>query len=301
MKIVALAMKIINGGTVLMKIGLVLSGGLAKGAYQVGALRAISEYFKPGEIEYISSSSVGALNAYAYATDSLDTAERMWLELTPAGEKKLVTKVMKSDYLKECTASLAEKRPLTKKQYISVFRLKEMDVLYVDVSKKDEEETDLFLRAAVAIPVFSHAVKINGKKYYDGGTIDNIPVYPLVSLDLDYIICIYFDEYNYSFEAPGFDDRIIKITFNDNEKIMSNSLWFTREGTEKMMADGYSRAKEVLELVLADGKENVEKVKEHVRELDAQNPDKKLRVTVDVAINNLNKMMKLISRREIVD
>ena len=283
-----------------MKVGLVLSGGLAKGAYQIGALKAISECFEPGEIEYISSSSVGALNAYAYASGNLEAGKNMWLGLVPEGEKQLVTKVMKSDYLKDCTLDLAKSR-LGVKQYVSVFRLKEMDVLYVDISGKDEEETALYLQAAVAMPVFSRAVKIHGKKYYDGGTIDNIPVYPLVQHDLDYIICVYFDEYNYSFESTGFDDKIIKITFNDDEKIMSNSLWFTRESTEKMFRDGYDRAKEVLDLVFSDGKDEPEKVYAKIKELDALNPDKKLRVTVDVAIHNLNKMMKLISKRQIVD
>lgn len=284
-----------------MKIGLVLSGGLAKGAYQIGALRAISEYFKPEEIEYISSSSVGALNAHAFSSDNLDAGAEMWRGLTPGDERKPVTKVMKSEYLKGCTVGLAEKPLLTKKQYVSVFRLKEMDVLYVDVTQKDKEETALLLQASVAMPVFSKAVKIDGKKYYDGGTIDNIPVFPLMKHDLDYIICIYFDEYNYSFEGSEFNDRIIKITFNDNEKIMSNSIWFTKEGTEKMMKDGYDRAKEVLDLVFREGTDNLPVIYKNIKELDALNPDKKLRVTVDVAIHSLNKMMKLISKRRIIE
>lgn len=285
-----------------MKIGLVLSGGLAKGAYQIGALRAISEYFKPEEIEYVSSSSVGALNAHAFSSNNLEEGARMWEGLTPAKEDRIpVTKVMKSDYLKGCTIGLTQRPLVTKKQYVSVFRLKEMDVSYVDVTHKEADEAALYLQAAVAMPVFSKSVKINKKKYFDGGTIDNIPVYPLMKHDLDYIICVYFDEYNYSFEASGFDDRIIKITFNDNEKIMSNSIWFTKEGTEKMMRDGYDRAREVLDLVFAEGKEDLSKIYSKIRELDALNPNKKLRVTVDVAIHNLNKMMKLISKRRIVE
>lgn len=284
-----------------MKIGLVLSGGLAKGAYQIGALRAIAEYFKPEDIEYVSSSSVGALNAYAFSSGNLEEGARMWEGLTPGDEKKLVTKVMRSDYLKGCTIGLTQKQLLTKKQYVSVFRLKDMDVSYVDVTNMEADEAALYLQAAVAMPVFSRAVKIGGRKYYDGGTIDNIPVYPLMKHDLDYIICIYFDEYNYSFEGSAFDDRIIKITFNDNEKIMSNSIWFSREGTEKMMRDGYERAKEVLSLIFCEGTEDLPKIYSKIKALDALNPNKKLRVTVDVAIHNLNKMMKLISKRRIID
>lgn len=283
-----------------MKIGLVLSGGLAKGAYQIGALRAISEYFKPEDIEYISSSSVGALNAYAFSSDNLDVGARMWEDLTPGDEKILVTKVMKSDYLKGCTLGLAQKHVLSRKQYVSVFRLNKMDVLYVDVGHKEPAETALYLQAAVAMPVFSSAVKINRKKYYDGGTIDNIPVFPLLRHKLDYIICVYFDDY-FSFEKTEIDDKIIKITFGADDRGKAKSIWFTKEGTEHMMEEGYERAKAVLDRVFADGVDNLPKVYEHIRELDAEHPERKLRVTVDVAIGCLNKMTKFISKRRIID
>ena len=82
---------------------------------------------------------------------------------------------------------------------------------------------------------------------------------------------------------------------------MSNSIWFTKEGTEKMMQDGYDRAKEVLDLVFADGTDNLPAIYGKIKELDALNPNKKIRVTVDVAIHSLNKMMKLISKRRIIE
>ena len=58
-----------------MKIGLILSGGIAKGAYQVGVLRAVEEFFSLDEISYISAASVGALNAAAYAAGETKTAD----------------------------------------------------------------------------------------------------------------------------------------------------------------------------------------------------------------------------------
>ena len=42
-----------------MNVGLVLSGGMAKGAYEVGALSAVSEFFTPNDIGYISAASIG--------------------------------------------------------------------------------------------------------------------------------------------------------------------------------------------------------------------------------------------------
>ena len=53
-------------------IGLVLSGGMAKGAYQIGALQAIDEFFKPSDFSFISSASIGALNSYAYLTHNIN-------------------------------------------------------------------------------------------------------------------------------------------------------------------------------------------------------------------------------------
>lgn len=44
-----------------MHIGLVLSGGMGKGAYQIGALTAIDEFFNPSEFEYVSAASIGVL------------------------------------------------------------------------------------------------------------------------------------------------------------------------------------------------------------------------------------------------
>ena len=48
-----------------MNIGLVLAGGMAKGALQLGALYALSEFIPLEEIKYVSCASVGALNSYA--------------------------------------------------------------------------------------------------------------------------------------------------------------------------------------------------------------------------------------------
>lgn len=51
-----------------MKIGLVLSGGAAKGAYHVGILKAFAEYNI--EVQLFSGASIGALNAVLSASSS---------------------------------------------------------------------------------------------------------------------------------------------------------------------------------------------------------------------------------------
>jgi predicted acylesterase/phospholipase RssA len=70
------------------RIGVVLSGGGARGAYEAGALMAFQDAEVPTHI--IAASSIGSINAASYAADSagyVGRAENMvksWLELTPA-------------------------------------------------------------------------------------------------------------------------------------------------------------------------------------------------------------------------
>lgn len=60
-------------------IGLVLSGGGAKGAYEVGVWQAMEEMGLAGDVKAISGTSVGAINAALFATRP-ESAETLWLE-----------------------------------------------------------------------------------------------------------------------------------------------------------------------------------------------------------------------------
>ena len=69
--------------------GLILAGGGARGAYQVGVLKGIAEFSVPGQNPFpvISGVSVGAINAVAIASQLEDfkegvaRLERMWIHL----------------------------------------------------------------------------------------------------------------------------------------------------------------------------------------------------------------------------
>ena len=60
-------------------LGLVLSGGGAKGAYEVGVWQELQSAGLSSNVTAISGTSVGALNAALFATRP-DAAERIWLE-----------------------------------------------------------------------------------------------------------------------------------------------------------------------------------------------------------------------------
>src|SRR5512140_2698576 len=71
--------------------GLVLTGGGARAAYQVGALRALAEIAPAGALPFdvLAGISAGAINTVAlasYAEDFRDAARRLtqtWASLTP--------------------------------------------------------------------------------------------------------------------------------------------------------------------------------------------------------------------------
>lgn len=90
-------------------IALVLSGGGGKGAYQVGAYKAIVEDSR-FKISGISGTSVGALNAALFSAKDIKEAEAIWQSLTP---DDILSPTADSDFLasdlKLDNFSLAEK------------------------------------------------------------------------------------------------------------------------------------------------------------------------------------------------
>ncbi|MBO7122602.1 MAG: patatin-like phospholipase family protein [Treponema sp.] len=89
------------------RIGLVLSGGMAKGAYQIGALKAIKEFFEEKEIIALSSASIGTLNAFAYATDSIEKGVSLWKNIITNDKKIFISTVLKGNYLQNVIKALS--------------------------------------------------------------------------------------------------------------------------------------------------------------------------------------------------
>ena len=67
--------------TIATPLGLVLSGGGAKGAYEVGVWQALHEAEIAGDVAAVSGTSIGAVNAALFASwPDPKGAERLWLE-----------------------------------------------------------------------------------------------------------------------------------------------------------------------------------------------------------------------------
>jgi len=273
-------------------IGLVLSGGMAKGAYQIGALKAIGEFIDPPEFRYVSAASVGALNTYVFLTYAMEKGIEIWREVSGDNSRKWAVSILKSNFMQKAVTKIAtDNAPISNTFYIPLVNIKNRKLIYPDIGKIPHEAVEPYLQASIAMPVFNSAILIDGEYFYDGAMVDNIPVQPILKHDVDYIICIYFDEYNYTFESEQLDNKVIKMNFSDN-KIISSSIMLTGDSVKNMIDEGYARAKKILEHVFADGLDNLGSIYTRIKELNTMEGKKNLRITGDVIVNNMNRITK---------
>lgn len=284
-----------------MKVGLVLSGGFAKGAYQVGALRAISEFVPIEDITCISAASIGAPNAYAFVNGRLDRIEGMWRDICDTDSRLFITKILRSSLLQQDIKNLCEEDDKINipfyVPYLEVTNLANLSVTYKDFSKISSEKLPRYLKASIAFPLYNKAVKIGTRSFFDGAVIDNIPVYPLLSHELDYVICIYFDDIGYKFEDKRFDDKVIKITFPDMKSVRNSLLVEPRE-IEHMLSEGYERAMYVLRSIFANGHDDLEFIRRTIVIHNTHMGAPKLRLTGDVVVTNVNKALSMFLKRK---
>lgn len=282
-------------------IGLVLSGGMAKGAYQIGALKAICEYIQPQDFKCISCSSIGTLNGYAFMNGKLPIAESLWKNVCCDNSSRiLVTKLMRSGLVQHSINDIySPEDKITQSFYISLMNINKKTITYHNIKNTNQELLPLYLNASIAMPIYNHPVKIKNTHYYDGAIIDNIPVHPLLQYKLDYIICIYFDDSNYQFENIYFDNKIIKITFPTKSRL-KKSVIFEKNSIEEMLEQGYKTASYILESIFSKGIDDIEYIYYYILLLNQQIKEKNLRITGDVIVTNINKVTQKLAKKKII-
>lgn len=214
------------------------------------------------------------------------------------GNKRFITSVLKSDFLQEIIRDLVVTQPIENTFFVPLLDLSERELHYCDFSSVTPENIVHYLSASVAMPFYNKGVMINEKYFFDGAVVDNIPIYPVLSKNLDYVICIYFDEINYIFEDYNSDNKVIRLTFSDN-KILSNSVCIQHDSIVKMIDEGYRHTKEILTFVFSEGFNDLDSIHEKIAMVNAKNMnDRSVRITGDVIVSNINKLTKKIVRHK---
>lgn len=206
-----------------MKIGLVLSGGGGKGAYELGVFQALEELGIDKYIDVFSGTSVGAINAVLFAQDDIEAAKGLWEEVTmeklaPISKSELFKKGIELLIGSKCM-NIA-KRYITQRleeglapkdgarevidKYLDISRIKERgkicyaactelpDLLpkYFRLNDYDDEMAKEMIIASASLPRIYDCSEILGSKYIDGGVVDNTPIQPVYGEGCDIIIVV---------------------------------------------------------------------------------------------------------------
>ena len=171
-----------------LKVGLVLGGGGAKGAAEVGALRVIEETGIP--IDYIAGTSIGSiiggLYACGYRSADLDSLFRneKWMKLF--GDDILKGKEIEGLF----------------RQFVNVpdridfdrlpipYRAVAVDIKGDSVVVLSNGSLTRAMRASMSIPGAFKPVRIDGKVLVDGGMKNNLPVDVVKAMGADVVIAI---------------------------------------------------------------------------------------------------------------
>ncbi len=182
---------------------LVFSGGGAKGVFELGAWRAFRELGL--EFDAVAGASVGSLNAALYAQDRFDLAEEIWdtvsiekivdLPRHFVKDGKVDIREVNLENISFFNKVLFQKGGLDSSplysllnQYLDekVIRRRGVDLGIVTVEVKGFKARELFLDqmeeglladyllASASFPAFEDAV-FNGRRFTDGGIVNNIP------------------------------------------------------------------------------------------------------------------------------
>ena len=129
----------------------------------------------------------------------------------------------------------------------------------------------------------------------DGAFIDNIPVYPLLEKNIDYIFCIYFEEKNYIFENESFDKKVIKLNrFPSKGRL--DLFVYDSNSIDEMIDFGYEYTMQTIEKIFAtDNKDDI-----YRRISESESSEGIKRVTTDFVLNNIAKAVARLSKRKIL-
>lgn len=190
------------------KIGLVLSGGAAKGSFSLGAIKFFTdEFFGCNPFKFVSGTSIGSLNGVKVADGEIDVLKDIWFSIR--SPKDIMSKRFFGIFGFALGAdSYASLGPLFNilKQNVSLEKLtkagREYNCTLVNtrtrklryISSKDKNLTEdsfrKYLVGSCSIPGIFSPVEVDGNYYLDGGVREITPIKPSIESDCDLIIVI---------------------------------------------------------------------------------------------------------------
>jgi len=199
--------------------GLVLEGGGAKGAYHIGALKALEELNI--EIEAVAGTSIGAMNGAMFVQNKLDLAYDYWYNISTSkvldiedkylsellnlsinqnnlsyfinkAKEVLQNRGLDNSFLREILEENIDEEYLRKSNInfaivtLSLSDLKPLELFLEDIP---EGKVIDYIMASSYLPAFKMQ-RIDGKILIDGGFYENLPIKTLQNKGYKNIIAI---------------------------------------------------------------------------------------------------------------
>lgn len=247
-------------------IGLALEGGGAKGAFQVGVIRALEE--EGLEFSGIAGTSIGSLNGAYYIQEGLESLEKIWLELEigelveNADLAKLALGEFSLDrisgYIEAFSAIVAERgldpyplynfidkhidedkiRKSGKDYGLATFNQTDLRGERLNLSQIEKGSLAGFIFASCSLPIFSR-MEVRGKVYLDGAFIDNLPYSILQDLNYRKIYCVRLDSRGL-INIPKEDENFVIIK---PRRPLGGMLNFNEANIKNLISRGYNDAR----------------------------------------------------------
>ncbi len=248
-----------------MRRGLVLQGGGARGAYQVGAWKALRELGI--DFHVITGTSIGSLNGAIMAQDEFDKCYDIWYNLNPntliEGDAQTYLEVINAnidlkdtrryfDYFKnivlkggldidpliELINEVVDEDKIRKspiKVGLVTVSITDMEAYQLFVDEMEEGMLKDYLIASSFLPFFK-SVELHGKRFIDGGIYDNFPLKLMLSENVDEIITIELSSYNIKPSLHKTDVPIKRIIPSGD---LGNRFSFSSDVSRKGLKMGY--------------------------------------------------------------
>lgn len=240
--------------------GITLAGGGARGAYEIGAWKALRELNIP--IVAVSGTSVGALNGAIMVQGDYESAYNFWTNISykdvikveseinipgKAQKRSIMLRTVKDAIasgglditpLKLLLEGLIDEERIRKSSIdfgIVTFSLTDFKPLRLFKEDIPKGRMVDYLLASACFPAFK-TQKIDNKKYIDGGVYDNIPVSMLIEKSIRNIIEV-------DISGPGIarrvDTRGVSIIHIKNTMGLGGVLDFNSERSIRNIEAGY--------------------------------------------------------------
>ncbi len=250
-----------------MTYGLVFDGGGARGAFQVGVIKALKEL--KIDVCAVCGTSIGAINAALFIMDDYDLAYRVWTDIALSDIVSLPSRIKDAEdlfdvkNLPSLVRGIKESRGLDMEPLKNLLlthldeqkiRTSNIDFGFVTYSITQKKETAVylediakgelaeFLLASACFPGFKPK-EINNSRFVDGGIINNMPVNMLIDKGIKNIIATDVKGVGFyrDFDCSG--KNIITISA---QKPILGTMEFDTDKIKKSITEGYLRTKQSL-------------------------------------------------------